>query len=106
MYFRIKCRHLRLPLNPAIIICMPLIAKAIAVIMRSRAKPNFGYTKTSIDKDVINTPVARVGKLYDSSSFFFKPVNIRMFPLASKPNPRKSISHFVAISGKKNPEYK
>ena len=76
----------------------------MAVIIRRSANPNFGDTNTSIDNAVITMPNIMEEKSNDSSSFFFKPEIILTIPFASKPNPRKRISHFVANWGKKKPE--
>jgi hypothetical protein len=74
------------------------------VMTRSSTMPTIGYAKTIKAKAVINIPNPTEGISYDSSSFFFKPPTILMIPLASKPKPRKMISHFVANSGKKKPD--
>ena len=73
----------------------------MAVITRRSANPSFGIANTSIDNDVITIPVVMEEKSNDSSSFFFRPEIILTIPLASKPNPRKMMSHFVANWGEK-----
>ncbi|HET7345548.1 MAG TPA: hypothetical protein VFJ05_06725 [Nitrososphaeraceae archaeon] len=61
-----------LPLIPANISCIPLIASAIAVITKSSANPSLGYERTKIDKDVITMPVAKEEKSYDECNLCFR----------------------------------
>lgn len=84
---------------------IPVIKSAIERIIKISMKPKAGNTNTRIATAALTIPAPKREITADVSytSLLLKPSTILTTPLASKPSPRRRISHWVVSLGVKKP---